>query len=68
MAKKNPENIEAPKVSDEWETRDDVERLMRADEVCADKGRYKRAVGRLGGTLKRLTKKSGRSAGRSGGR
>lgn len=54
--------------SDEWQTRDDVQTLMRADEVHADHKRHKRAVGRLASTLHRITKKPGRSGGRSSGR
>ena len=54
---------------DEWQARDDVQTLMRADEVHADKSRHKRAVSRLSGTLHRLTgKKHGRSGGRSSSR
>jgi hypothetical protein len=51
---------------DEWQTRDDVNTLMRADEVHADSKRHKRAVSRLSGTLSRITgKNAGRSQGRS---
>lgn len=53
---------------DEWQGREDVDRLLRADEVHQDKDRHKRAVGRLTGVVNRLTKKSKRSSGRSGGR
>jgi hypothetical protein len=54
---------------DEYQTRDDVNTLMRADEVHADPKRHKRALSRLSGTLQRMTgKKPGRSSGRSSGR
>lgn len=51
------------KEHDEYQTRDDVERLMRADEVHADPKRLKRAAERIHRTSQRLTKKKG---GRSG--
>lgn len=51
---------------DDWQTRDDVNTLMRADEVHADPKRHKRAITRLSGTLSRVTgKKTGRGGGRS---
>lgn len=51
-----------------WQTREDVDTLLRADEVCTDPKRYSRAVSKLSGTVSRLQKKKGRSSGRSGSR
>ncbi len=54
---------------EEYQTRDDVDRLMRADEVHSDSGRLSRATDRISSVSERLSKKkTGRSAGRSGGR
>jgi hypothetical protein len=54
---------------EEYQTRDDVDRLMRADEVHSDAGRLSRAHARISGVAERLSKKkTGRSGGRSGGR
>lgn len=61
---------------DDYQTRDDVDKLMRADEVHQDAGRHAKAVGRITGMAARLTgevpkltpRKSRRSSGRSGGR
>jgi ribosomal protein L19E len=53
---------------DEWQTRDDVQNLMRTDEIHADPKRLGRAVGRLHSTANRFAKKSGRRPGRSAGR
>lgn len=68
MGKANQTSSPAEPSMDEYQTREDVDRLMRADEVHQDKDRHKRAVGRLSSTLKRLTKKHGRGRGRSSGR
>ena len=57
--------VEPAKVEDQWECREDMDKLLRADEVRADPSRYKRAVSRLSGTVKRLTKKPARGGGRS---
>lgn len=67
MAKsKNPAEAQMMKTEEEYRLRDDVDKLMRADEVCQDPKRYRQAVSRLTGTVKRLTgKKYGRSSGRS---
>lgn len=52
--------------ADDYQTRDDVNTLMRADEVHADPKRHKRAINRLSGTLARVTgKKTSRGGGRS---
>jgi ribosomal protein L19E len=55
---------------DEWQTRDDVQNLMRTDEIHSDPKRVKRAVDRLQSTAQRFggKKKAGRSVGRSAGR
>jgi hypothetical protein len=54
---------------EEYQTRDDVDRLMRADEVHSDPDRLKRAHSRISGVAERLSKKKhGRPHGRSGGR
>lgn len=58
----------AVREEDEWRNREDVDRLLRADEVHADPKRLKRAVARIEGTAKRLTKKFGRSGTRSSSR
>jgi hypothetical protein len=76
MAKKS-KNTDGPSMlasspfpgNDEYQTREDVDRLMRADEVHSDKGRFKRAHARISGVAERLKKRhEGRSSGRSGGR
>lgn len=54
---------------DEYQTRDDVNTLMRADEIHSDGKRHKRALSRMSSTLSRNSgKKQSRSRGRSGGR
>lgn len=73
MAKSKKSTMEvAPSAfpsDEEYQTRDDVDRLMRADEVHSDPKRFKRAHGRISGVASRLAKRgSGRSGGRSGGR
>lgn len=54
---------------EEYQTRDDVDRLMRADEVHSDPKRLSRATARITGVADRISKKkSGRSNGRGSGR
>lgn len=67
MGKKSAE-VASPSMPDEWESREDVDRLLRADEVHQDPKRAKRAIGRLTGVVNRLAKKHGRSKGRSASR
>jgi len=65
MAKLSGPSREMLKQEHEYMTRDDVDKLMRPTKVCQDPKRYKRAVGRLTGTVKRLTgKRYGRSRSR----
>lgn len=68
--KKNTDSMQAfPGMDEDYQTRDDVDRLMRADEVHTDPDRLSRAHGRISGLASRLPKKKhGRHHGRSGGR
>lgn len=73
MAKSKKSNKTASMIgdpmSDEWQVRDDVDRLMRADEVHSDAKRLSRAHDRISSVASRIgKKKQGRSSGRSGGR
>ncbi len=71
MAKKKHSDsaIASPMPDDEWQAREDVDRLMRADEVHSDPKRLARAHARISGVAERIGKKHhGRSRGRSGGR
>lgn len=57
------------KQEDEWQTRDDVDKLMRADEVHSDPKRLTKAQGRIQSVAARLKpKKAARMTGRSSGR
>ncbi len=69
--KKHTDSMMAsPMMDEEYQTRDDVDRLMRADEVHSDPHRLSRAHARIRGVSDRLSpkKKHGRHGGRSGGR
>lgn len=75
MAKSKKKNHSSPMAAlampsdEEYQTRDDVDRLMRADEVHSDPKRLSRAHSRISGVAERLSKKKhGRHSGRSGGR
>lgn len=65
----SPMVASTPFSDDEYQTRDDVDRLMRADEVHSDPKRLARAHERITRVASRIpTRKHGRSHGRSGGR
>ncbi len=68
--KSEPQAMAGPMDNDEWQAREDVDRLMRADEVHADPKRLERAHTRITGVAERIAshKKSRRSKGRSSGR
>jgi hypothetical protein len=72
MAKKSKNSeigTAMPFEAEDYQTREDVDRLMRADEVHSDAGRFKRAHSRISGVAHRLAKRhASRRGGRSGGR
>lgn len=73
MAKSKGAEVASPMMDpdhDEWQTRDDVQNLMRTDEIHSDPKRLTKAVSRLHSTAARFggKKKASRHSGRNAGR
>lgn len=72
MKKKGSSKSEAgmvgPPMEDDWQKRDDVHKLMSAEEVQSDPHRLKRAVGHMKAIVDRHTKKKSRHGSRSSSR
>lgn len=60
--------VGSPMMEDDWQKRDDVNKLMSAEEVQSDPHRLKRAVGHMKSIVDRHSKKKSRHGGRSSSR